>query len=587
MNTTWMILGVGFALLASRRLRPDFVVIATGIALQLSGALTLEQALAGFSNPAVLTMAAFMILSYSARSINWHRHWEGWLKRRGRSTGHLSFWAMLGSGLLASIMQEEQAIGMLMPGTIRAGRQLGVPPSKLLLPLAYGALLGRTLWLVGSPAALLVIGAMAARGIPPFKVFDFAWISLIFLVFGSLYVALVGHTVLPWRRAEADPLDRFRVRQRLMEFVVRSDSPMIGKSLGQVRWSQNLDVIVLGLRRTHEPILAPAAQLQLTHGDVLIAQVDPDCVEQLSAEAGLEAVPNVTLGQEDITRGDIELVEAVIRLDSPLQGQSLRQVDLRRRYGLSVLAIARGSQVLINHVGGIPMQGGDVLLLQGDRRRVDLMLPEAKAIPLGERAVPQTTKESSWWALGGVIVALGLAGSGLLPILTAFLLMALLMSMVTRYPTRDAYRALDWPLLVLLAGVIPWATAMQNSGVSSSLVDLLLGLWSSPNPYLVLLVLNALVVGLSTVMNAPIVAVLLAPVAMGMALKLGVNPQPFLMTTVLAASSVFLWPYGHRTHILVQSTGGYIASDYIKLGVWLVILLSLLNVLLVPWFWPF
>lgn len=587
MNTTWLILGVGFVLLASRRFRPDFVVIGTALALQLSGALTLEQTLAGFSNPAVLTMAAFMILSYSARSIEWSRYWEAWLNWRGRSPGSISFWSMWGSGLLASIMQDELAIGTLMPGTIRAGRRHGIPPSKLLMPLAYGALLGRTMWLVGSPAALLLVWAMSQQGVAAFGVFDFALVSVVLLLFGSLYVAFIGHTVLPRRRAEADPLDRFQVRQRLREFVVRADSPLIGKSLGDIEWGEALDVNILGIKRSHEPTFAPTAQLQLVHGDVLIAQVDPKKIKLLSEEMGLEPVPNVDLSQDDITRGDIELVEVVVRLESSLQGQSLKQVDFRRRYGLSVLAIARGSQVLIEHVGDIPLQGGDVLLIQGDRRRVDLMLPEAKAIPLGERAVPRTTKERSWWALGGVVVALGMVASGWFTILTAFLLMALVMSVLSRFPTRDAYRTLDWPLLVLLAGVIPWATALQNSGLSDVLVNLLLSVWSQPNPYVLLLVIYMLVVGLVTVMNAPIVAVLVPPVAMGIAVKLGVSPQPFLMVTALAASAVFLWPVGHRSHILVQSTGGYIHSDYPKMGFWLIVLMGLLNLLIVPTLWPF
>lgn len=587
MEITWIILAIGFILLASRRFRPDFVVIATVVALQLSGSLTLEQALSGFSNPAVLTIAAFMILSYSARSIDWSPRWEAWLKFTGRNTGSLCFWAMWGSGLFAGLLQEEQSVGVLMPGTIRAGRQRGVPPSKLLLPLAYGALLGRTFWLVGSPAALLVVWAMSARGVKPFGVLDFFGVSVLLLGCASLFVAFVGHTALPRKRAEADPLDRFRIRQRMMEFVIRADSPLIGKALGEIRWATQSQVVILGVKRTHEPILAPPAQWQLAHGDVLIAMIDPDEVETLSASAGLEPVPGVALGQQDITRGDIELVEVVIRLESPLQGQTLRQVDFRRRYGLSVLAIARGREVLIEHIGNVPLQGGDVLLLQGDRRRVDLMLPEAKAIPLGERAVPKTTQGRSWWALGGVVTAIVLAATGWLTLLTSLLMMALVMSVLTRYPTRDAYRALDWPLLVLLAGVVPWATAMETSGLSTLLVDVLLGLWEDPNPYFVLTTLVALVVGLATLINAPIVAVLVPPLALGMAGKLGVNPEPFLMATVLAASLVFLWPVGHRTHILVQGSGGYLASDYAKLGAWLVATLGLLIMLVVPLLWPF
>ncbi|HEY5596546.1 MAG TPA: SLC13 family permease [Candidatus Bipolaricaulota bacterium] len=587
MNVTWVVLGAGILLLASRRFRPDFVVIAVAVALQLSGALTLEQALAGFSNPAVLTVAAFMILSYSARSLNWHQRWEAWLKRRGTSAGRLSFWCMCGAGLLSGILQEELAVGALLPSTIRAGRQRGVPPSKLMLPLAYGALIGRTTWLVGSSAALLMTWTMVSYGLAPFSILDFAGISLILLAFACLFVAWVGHTVLPWRRAETDPLDRFRIRHMLRVFVVRADSPLIGCSLGQVRWGQGGEAMVLGIKRTHEPILAPPAQLQLAHGDVLITQVDPNAVPALSREAGLEWVPGVELTQEDITQGDIELVEAVLRLDSSLKGQSLRQVDFRRRYGLSVLAIARASQVIVQGVSDVSLQGGDVLLIQGDRRRIDLMLPETKAIPLGERAAPHIIQEHSGWALGGIIAALGLAGLGWLSSLTSFLLLALVMSVLSRFPTRDAYRALDWPLLILLAGVIPWSTAMQTSGLSAALVEALLGVWDQPNPYLLLCLMYAVVVALVTVMNAPTIAVLLAPVAMGLAVKLGVNPQPFLMTTTLAASFVFLWPKGHRTDVLVQSTGGYTASDYARLGIWLVVLLGLLNLLIVPWLWPF
>lgn len=587
MQTTWWILAAGFVLLASRRFRPDFVAIATVLALQLSGALTPAQALAGFSNPVVITMAAFMILSYAARNLDYRRGWERWLARRGRGPGGLCFWSMIAGGLLAGLMQEEQAVGALLPGTIRAGRRRGVPPSKLLLGLAYGALIGRSLWLVGSPAALLVAWYMGTQGLTPFSVTALAPLVLGFLLVGAAFMAGVGHTALPSRRAEADPLDRFKVRERLAEFVVRADSPVLGKSLGEVRWSQDMDVIVLGITRTHEPMLTPPAQIQLAHGDVLVVQVAPEGRERLSHEAGLELVPRVHLEQEDITRGDIELVEAAIRLDSPLQGQTLRQADFRRRYGLSVLAIERGAQVIVDGLADVPIQSGDVLLLHGDRRRIDLMLPEAKAVPLGERALPALGREESWWALGGVVLGLALAAGGWVPIPTAFLLVALLMAGVTRYPMRVAYRALDWPLLVLLAGVIPWSTAMATSGVSDVLVDALLGLWSMPHPYVVALVLYLLTVGLVTVLNAPVVAVLLSPVAIGLAARLGVAPEPFLVIVALGASFVFLWPVGHRTHVLVQGAAGYATDDYAKVGLWLLLLFGLLSGLVVPWVWPF
>jgi len=587
MNTTWLILAAGFVLLASRRFRPDFVALATVLTLQLTGALTLDQALAGFSNPVVITIAAFMILSYAARNLDWQRRWEGWLNRRRGTTGWLNFWSMWGAGLLSGFMQEEQAVGALLPGTVRVGRRHGVPPSKLLLSLAYGALMGRSLWLVGSPAALLVAWYMGTQGVRSFQVYDLALVSLIALLAGALFMGLVGHTVLPSRRSEVDPLDRFKVRERLMEFIVRADSPVIGRALGEVEWSRDMDVIVLGVIRTHDPILAPPAQLQLAYGDVLIVQADPERVGRLSREAGLEPVPRAKLSPADITYGDIELVEVAVRLDSSLQGQTLRQADFRRRYGLSVLAIERGPQVLVDGIADTALQGGDVLLLQGDRRRVDLMLPEAKAIPLGERALPSVTRERSGWALGGVLVGLGLAASGWLPIPIAFLLIALLMAVLTRYPMRVAYRSMDWPLLVLLAAVVPWSLAMTASDVSDGLVDLLLLIWEQPQPHLVLHTLYWAAVGLVTVLNAPVVAVLLSPVALGAAAQLGVNPEPFLATVALASSFVFLWPVGHRTHVLVQGAGGYSLDDYAKVGLWLAILLGLVLTLTVPVLWPF
>lgn len=590
MHEVWLTLGLlllSLLLFITEWIRYDVVALLMLVALNLSGVLTLEESFSGFSNPAVITVAAVLVMSRAVQSSG-AVQWAGAkLIEWGRTPGRLTLLLMLIVGALSGFINDVGAAALFLPLVMMVTRRIGFPPSKLLIPLSFGCLLGGTLTLIGTPPNILVTLIMAEQGYEPFRMFEFTPIGAIVLLTGILYMVLIGRRLLPTRRGESSLVDRFRIGDYITEVAVGPKSPLLGRRLQEIDLAKEIDFNVLGIIRGERTVLTPLLRERIEEGDLLLVEASPKDLGRLGPQVGLEILPDVELKETDLSSEEIEMVEAVVMPDSPLIGRSLRQKDIRRRYELTVIAISRQGQPVRRRLADVPLQAGDVLLIQGDGQRIEANLPEIGCLPLAEREISLRPGAHPFRVLSIFLGAILLASTGLLHVSMAFALGAFLMVLTRCLSPRGFYRAIEWPILILIAGMIPLGAAMVKTGAAAWVADSLIGLIGGSNPYVIMGMLYLLIAALTTVLNNPTVAVVMTPIAIDLAVNLELSPRPFLMLTAVAASCAFLSPVAHKANILVWGPGGYKFTDYTRVGLPLTLLIGLISVFIIPLLWPF
>jgi di/tricarboxylate transporter len=557
------------------------------LALNLSGILTLEESFSGFSNPAVITVAAVLVMSRAVNNSGVLQLAGVKLIEWGKTPGRLTLLLMLTVGAISGFINDVGAAALFLPLVVMVARRTEVPPSKLLIPLSFGSLLGGTLTLIGTPPNILVTLIMAEQGYEPFKMFEFTPIGAIVLLTGILYMVFIGRHLLPTRRGEQSLMDRFKIGDYLTEVAVGPKSPLAGRRLQEIDLAKEIDFNILGIIRGGRTVLTPLPQERIEEGDLLLVEASPEDLGSLSRRAGLEILPDVKLREADLSSDDIEVVEAAVMPDSPLVGRSLRRVNFRRRYELTVIAISRQGRPVLRRLADVRLQEGDVLLIQGDRQKIDATLPEIGCLPLAEREISLRPGAHPFRVLSIFLGAILLASTGLLHVSMAFTLGAFLMVLTRCLSPRELYQAIEWPIIILIAGMIPLGAAIVKTGAAPWVADSLIGLVRSSNPYVIMGMLYLLIAALTTVLNNPTVAVVMTPIAIDLALNLGLSPRPFLMLTAVAASCALLSPVAHKANILVWGPGGYKFTDYTRVGLPLTLLIGLISVLIIPMIWPF
>lgn len=578
---------VALILFVTEWIRYDVVALLVLVSLNLSGILTLEETFAGFSNAAVITVAGVLVMSRAVQDSGVVQIIGIKMIEWGKTPIRLTFMIMVAVGLISGFINDIGTAALFMPLVMMVARRLKISPSKLLIPLAFGCLMGGTLTLIGTPPNILVTLIMAEHGIEPFRMFDFTPIGILVLLTGITYMTLVGHRLLPERRGETSLMDRFKIRDYLTELAVGPKSPLIGKRLDQMELAEEIDFSILGIIRNHHTVLTPLSQEQIDEGDVLLVEASPDELARLTQQEGMEIVPDVNPDETDISSEDVEIVEAVVLPDSRLVGRSLRQINFRRRYDLTVMAISRQGEAVRRRLVEVRLKEGDVLLVQGDRQKIDTSLPQTGCLPLADRAISLKTGAHPVRILGIFMGAILLASTGILHVAMAFTLGAFLMIFTRCISPREFYQAIEWPILILMAGMIPLGTAMVKTGSASWAAGSLLAITGSSSPYLVLAALYLLITALTSVLNNPTVTVVVAPIAIDVAHSLELSPLPFLMLTAVAASCAFLSPVSHKANVLVWGPGGYHFMDYTRVGLPLALLIGVVCVVVIPMLWPF
>ena len=568
------------------RLRYDVVAVLALLVVAGTGLVPVERAFLGFGNPAVVTVAAIFVMSQGLQN-------SGVLNRLGqalrRLDGHVTWQlaALVGLvTLLSAFMNNVGALALLLPVAIQMARRNGQPPSLFLMPLAFGSLLGGMTTLIGTPPNIILASYRSQTGAPPFGMFDFTPVGLAVAAAGILFIVLGGWRLIPTRRGRRAANEIFEIEQYLTEVRVPDGSKLIGRQLREIRSLRRGEAVIVDIIRseTHHP--APSRYMALEAGDIMVLKVDTAILEDLAAQVGLELVGSRQLGRADLRSDDVALLEAVVMPNSLMIGETARSLDLRRRFGVNLLAIAREGAQLQARLDHVHLHAGDVVLLQAHTDTLQEILSTLGCLPLAERSLRIGRPRRVYWTVGIFGGAILLATFNIMPVQLAFVTAAVGLVFASMLTLREVYDAIDWPVIVLLGAMIPVGEALELTGGAQLIADSLLRLSGHlPAAVTVGIVLVATMT-ISDVINNAATVVLMAPIAIRLAAALGVSADPFLMAVAVGASCAFLTPIGHQSNTLVMGPGGYKFGDYWRLGLPMELLVLAVGLPLIMLVWP-
>ncbi|MBT5899357.1 MAG: SLC13 family permease [Rhodospirillaceae bacterium] len=568
------------------RPRYDVVAVLALLATAIAGLVPAAEVFAGFGHPAVITVIAVLIVSRGLRNAGVVDMIAGWLSPLiDRPQLHLAALTMT-CGFCSAFMNNVGALAILMPVALETAGKQQRSPAALLMPLSFGAILGGLATMIGTPPNVIIAQYRADAFDQPFAMFDFTPVGGVIAVLGILYLVAFGWRLIPrHRQGQANAEDVFQIRDYMTEARLGPDGALVGRSIATLPELDELDVLVTALIRGEERRPAPSRRTKLQAGDILVLRADPTDLKSFIEAAQLELVGDEELSPEHLASDEIALIEAVVTTESNLAGRSARTANLRNRQGLNLLAIARQGQRVRSRLDRVVMRPGDVLLLQGDSGAMPDTLSRLGCLPLMRRGLRLGEERRVLLGLGIFAGALAASGLGLLPAAVALTAAAVAMVLLGFLNLREMYDAIDWPVIVLLGGMIPVGGALESTGTASLLANGLVGLAGSLPVWAVLAFVLILTMTLSDVMNNAATAVVMAPISVGIAQGLGSSPDGFLMAVAIGASCAFLTPIGHQCNTLVLGPGGYRFSDYWRVGLPLEIVIVAVSVPLIMWIW--
>ncbi|EXF43339.1 sodium/sulfate symporter family protein [Pseudomonas sp. BAY1663] len=609
------VLAATLVLFVWNRWRYDLVALGALLVVALSGVVPADAVFAGLGHPAVISVAAVLVLSRGLLNAGVVDSVARRLMRVG-DRPWLQVATLTGIVALSSgFMNNVGALALFMPVAIWMSRQSGLPPSFLLMPLAFGSLLGGTLTLIGTPPNLIIAGYRAQTGEAPFGMFAFLPAGAAITIAGVSFIALIGWRLVPGRQQRDSAGELFEISAYLTEVRVPGGCKYAGRTLhaliGAVK--DEADVQVIALVRDEQRQRLPSTYEVLREDDILLVEADSDSLKALLDVTGVELAANVDEHEEqkapaaDETgrerpgeaapddkaektprsrHGELKLAEAIVSPGSRLVGTTATGLDLRERHGVNVLAVARQGQRLRQRLGKIRFAAGDILLLQGGEDTLQAALNELGCLPLASRGLSITTPRKVLLASSIFAITLALIAFGLVPAATALVGGALVMILVGLIPLGGIYKSIDMPVIVLVAAMLPVGQALESTGGSQLIADALLQLGQALPPAATLALLMTAVMLISNVINNAAAAVLAAPVAISLAHGMDASADPFLMVVAIGASCAFLTPIGHQSNTLVMAPGGYRFGDYWRMGLPLSILVVLCAIPTILWVWP-
>jgi di/tricarboxylate transporter len=579
-------LGLALVLFAWGKIRHDLTAVICLLLLTLTGIIPAGEAFMGFAHPAVITVAAILVVSKGLE-------YSGLIELIGQKV------AMVGSNLIvqvfvlsaivcvaSSFMNNVGALAVFMPVAVHIAVKHNHSPSKVLMPIAFASLLGGMMTLIGTPPNIIISIFRADHLGAGYGMFDFAPVGIGLSIVGLLFVSLIGWRFLPQRVSESSEKDRFNIDDYITEIIIRKESKLNGVRLAEIKEVTDSNILVLNVIRRNQLIHAPNKNLRMQEGDILTIEAESEELKLFLDKSGTVLLAKeegraVAAGEENISN-----VEAVVMDSAYILGQTASSMQMRTRFGVNLLAISRQGRQLQRRIDHVHFEVGDVLLLQGATSKIFDVLNTLGCLPLADRGFVLDKPRKIFTALGIFIIGMVLVMTGVVEVQIGFTLVALGMVLSRILPVRQLYSSIDWPVIVLLGAMLPLGTALEQSGgadrIAAGLVSIgqNLPIWGS---LAILLIVTML---LSNIINNAATIVLMAPIGLNIAQTLNVSPDPFLMTVAVASSAAFMTPIGHQSNTLVMGPGGYKFLDYTRMGTPMSIILIVIAIPLILYFWP-
>ena len=575
-----------FVFLIWGRWRYDLVAFSALVAALVTGVVPKDQAFAGFGHPATVIIALVLILSRALSNSGAIALVTRFLVDASRSiSAHI---AIVGgvAGALSTLMNNVAALALLMPVEMEAARRAKYGPAKTLMPLSFATILGGMVTVIGTPTNIVIAEFRNDALGAPYKMFDFAPVGLACAVVGIVFIAIIGWRLIPERARQGSNDALANLEGYVAELTVADGSAAIGRKVHELdEIAEENDVAIIGLLRRGKRMPGLARRVEVRKGDVLVLEASPEGIDRLVGALDLEYA-GASKNSSAIAADDMSLMEVVAPEGARIVGRSALSLRLLYRYGIVLLGISRAGKRFRERVRKVEIQAGDVLLLLGPAEQLPTIAGWLGCLPLAERDLPAVQRGTAGLAVGIFGAAIVLASTGALYLPVALALAAVLMVAFNIVPLRQVYDSVEWPVIVLLGSMIPLGGALEATGGTALIADGIVGFSHGFSPVAVLVLLIAVTMTLSDVMNNVATAVIAAPVAVEVASRLGVNPDPLLMGVAVGASCAFLTPIGHKNNTLILGPGGYKFGDYWRMGLPLEILIIVTATPMILWVWP-
>jgi di/tricarboxylate transporter len=583
------------ALFAWNRVRMDVVGIIVMATLMVTGLVSPQEGVSGFANEAMLTVAAMFVLSAGLVRTGAIDALGRWIARMsGKSEGRLLAISMLLVIPLSAFINNTPVVVVMIPMILGITRQTGIAPSRIFMPISFASQMGGTLTLIGTSTNLLVAGLVLELGLDRIGLFDITPPALVLTAVGVLYLLTVGHWLTPTRSPPTDLIASYELREYLTGLIVEPDSPLAGRTLRESRFGEQHGLQVIGIEREGGRISSPRGGAHLQTDDLLLVRGKIADIARITETEHLRIAgtrPDLPLdateAPESAAGSNERLAEVIVPPRSPVVGHTLRGLNFRGRYGVPVLGIQRHGEPLHAALGDIELAAGDVLLVQANDRHLRQLHRGRDLALLGPVDLPRRRRRKIKIAVPILAAVVLLAAFDVTTILLAAILGAIAMFLTGCITPEEAYVEVDWMVLVLLGSIIPLGIAMQNTGTAQLIAWAIVQLTEPFGLYGLLAAVYLATSLLTEVISNNATAVVLTPIAIGVASAAGISPLPLVVAVMLAASNSFLTPVGYQTNTFIYGPGGYRFLDFVRVGGPLNVLLIVTATLVIPVFFPF
>ncbi len=547
----------------------------------------------GFSNPAVITIACLFILSYALQKSHVLEYLIiniNYLIDKSKIIGMIAY--LFSIGVASAVVNNTAIVAIFMPVTTRLADKYGISPSKVLIPLSYAAILGGTLTLVGTSTNLIVNSILIdfSDNELSLGMLEFAKFGIIKFIVGLIYIFTIGYKLLPERVAKSSSIEDYRLDGYLTEFKVAKNSPLSSKTLLDRKINENYDVIVLDVIRNGEIINSNLRNLIIQEDDILFVKGSFDNFQRLKEIENLIMLADEKLTQDELEQEDHILAECLVTDNSQLIGFSLQEANFRRSFGSFVLAIRREGEIIRRKLAHFILKPFDTLLVYGPKDRINQLASKEGFIVLGKVDGSIESHPYWWLSIASILLAVFLAIFNILPIEFGVILGVVALLLAKVITPNEAYNSIHWQVIIVIAAFIPMGIAVQDTGLSKNISDMISNVVNMfPDnlaPYVLLAIIYLLTMVLTELASNAATAIIMTPITLSLAGD-QYSPIPFIFAVCFAASASFITPVGYQTNLMVFGPGGYRYSDYIKVGLPLGIILWIISVIMIPIIWPF